>query len=112
MSTPRPDPLRLLALLRTDDIDGALAAGLMDYTPSTDLPSDADLLLRHAEQRLRSAWAARARYQARAQRLARRDAERQAKRAPPPSADTKPALPSAAAAILARAKARAAGNAS
>jgi len=66
--------------------------------------------MQQAQQQLDAAWAARERHRARAARLERRDAERQARRAPPPVADSKPALPSAAAAILARAKARAAGN--
>lgn len=118
MHDPRPSPVDLLKLVLDDDIDAALAAGLMAYTPQ---PGDAQLdptqprlpeLLREAQQRLQTAWDARLRYQARAERLARRAAERDARRAPPPVADQKPALPSAAAAILARAKARATGSSS
>ncbi|WP_422508403.1 hypothetical protein [Stenotrophomonas sp. GZD-301] len=110
-------PARLLTLLLDDDIDGALAAGLMDYVPQ---PGDAHRLPGHpelparllqAQQQLTRAWAARERYRQRAVRLGRRAAERDARRAPAATTpDAKPALPSAAAAILARAKARAAGH--
>lgn len=93
-----------------DDLDAAVRAGLMDYAaqPGNALPPAQSQLLLDAQQRLRTAWAARERHRARDARLARRAAERDARRAPPPAADSKPALPSAAAAILARAKARAA----
>ena len=110
-------PAQLLALVLDDQWDAALAAGLMDYVPQ---PGDEHLLadhpdlpqrLQHAQQQLQRAWAARERYRQRGQRLARRAAEREARRAPPPTPDIqKPALPSAAAAILARAKAKAAGR--
>lgn len=109
-------PQQLLQLLLDDDIDAALRGGLMAYQPA---PDDALLAagypdlperLQQAQQRLRRAWAARERYQARAARLARRAAEREARRAPPVTPDRKPALPPAAAAILARAKAKAAGR--
>jgi len=114
---PTPLPAQLLRLVLADDLDAALAAGLMDYTPSPGddalLPGHPDLSARllQAQTRLQQAWAARERYRARAQRLARRVAEREARRAPPaPTPELKPALPPAAAAILARAKARAAGK--
>jgi hypothetical protein len=110
-------PARLLHLVLEDDLDAALDAGLMDYVPQ---PGDVDLLpghpdlparLLHAQQQLQRAWAARERYRQRSQRLARRAAERDARRAPPaPTPALKPALPPAAAAILARAKAKAAGR--
>lgn len=112
-----PLPTRLLLLVLDDDLDAALAAGLMDYVPS---PGDALLLPEHpelptrllqAQQQVQRAWDARTRYRQRAQRLARRAAERDARRAPPaPTPEQKPALPPAAAAILARAKAKAAGK--
>lgn len=112
-----PTPARLLCLLLADDLDAALAAGLMEYVPGPGddavLPGHPDLPARllQAQQQLHRAWAARDRYRQRAQRLARRAAERDARRAPPaPTPDLKPALPPAAAAILARAKARAAGK--
>nr|WP_251006390.1 hypothetical protein [Stenotrophomonas sp. ISL-67] len=110
-------PARLLRRVLDDDLDAALAAGLMDYAPS---PGDDALLPDHpelparllqAQHQLQCAWAARARYRARTQRLARRAAERDARRAPAAATpEMKPSLPPAAAAILARAKARAAGK--
>lgn len=110
----RPDPARLLAHVQADDLDAALQAGLMDYVPvAADGGRDPTALaepLLAAQQALRRAWEARERYRARAVRLARREAERDARRAPAPAPDHKPALPSAAAAILARAKARAAAS--
>ncbi|MCL7714260.1 hypothetical protein [Stenotrophomonas mori] len=105
--------LQLLRLVAADDLDAALEAGLMAYVPR---PGDEALDPHHpdlpqrllqAQQRLQQAWAARARHQARTARLARRAAEREARRAPPPLPDRRPALPAAAAAILARAQARA-----
>lgn len=113
---PRPCPQQLLQHVLSDDLDAALAAGLMAYVPQ---PGDAQLepaqpqlpaLLLQAQQSVQRAWAARERYRARERRLARRAAEREARRAPPAAADHKPALPSAAALILARAKAKAAGS--
>lgn len=112
----RPNPVQLFARVQADDLDGALQAGLMDYVASADdarlLPDHPELAQRllHAQQQLQRAWAARERYRDRAVRLARREAERDARRMPAPAPDVKPALPSAAAAILARAKARAAGK--
>jgi hypothetical protein len=112
-----PLPLQILDRLLADDPDGALALGLMDYQPS---PGDDTLdprhphlsqRLREAQQRLQAAWNARERYRARAARLARRAAERDARRTPPPPADRPvPSLPPLAAAILAKAKAKAAGR--
>lgn len=118
MASGRPDACALLACVLADDLDRALAQGLMDYRPH---PGDDVLDATHpdlpqrllaAQARLRTAWEARARYRQRQARLARRAAEREARRAPPPPPDRPavPALPAAAAAILARAKARAAGR--
>lgn len=111
---------RLVALLRQDDVDAAIDAGLMDAWPDADadgLDADARALLLATRQRLRTAWDARARYEARNARLAQRAAERDAgRRVPAPAAaieDTptaRPALPAGAAALLARAKARAGGS--
>ncbi|MBB5883223.1 hypothetical protein DYQ93_01270 [Xanthomonas sp. LMG 8992] len=116
-------PLQLLRWILDDDLDAAIDGGLMDYR-GTDRGDDrldpahpqlrAQLLA--AQQRLRDAWDARARYRARTARLERRAAARQARRAPAiPAAMTTiapaasaPALPAVAAAILARAKAKAA----
>ncbi|MBB5737318.1 hypothetical protein FHT09_003090 [Xanthomonas arboricola] len=116
---PRPLALQLFDCVHADDLDRALALGLMEYRPD---PRD-DLLdpacpqlsaaLLATQQRLRDAWAARDRYRARAARLQRRAAERDARRtpAPAPSQPAAAALPPLAAAILARAKAKAAGGA-
>lgn len=109
----RPDPSRIAALLRADDLDAALDAGLMalDAGATGILPPDDQALVTRTRQRLQAAWDARERYRARAARLARRAAEREAKRraATPagPAASPRPALPAAAAAALARARARA-----
>ena len=122
-SAPPPDTLeRLVALLREDALDAAIEAGLMDAWPDTcadALEAEARALLLSTRARLRAAWDARARYEARNARLARRAEAREAARrvpAPVPAADdaapVRPALPSGAAAILARAKARAAGGTS
>ena len=107
---PAPvSPRQVLDFVLAAEIDAALDAGLMDYLPQ---PGDDALepnlpqLLQDAQQRLRDAWAARERHRARAVRLARRAAEREARRAPPPAVNVKPPLPPAAAAILARAKAK------
>ncbi|KLD70254.1 hypothetical protein [Xanthomonas pisi] len=119
ISAPRPLPLQLFDCVQADDLDRALALGLMAYLPDpqhdaldVDSPQVCATLLA-AQRRLRDAWAARERYRARAARLQRRAAERDARRAPAPtpSQPATPALPPLAAAILARAKAKAAGGA-
>ncbi|HLT45131.1 MAG TPA: hypothetical protein VK000_10780 [Luteimonas sp.] len=107
-----PDPRRLLELLRADDVDAALAAGLMavDADAAGDLDPASRELLAQAQQRLRAAWNARERYRLRSARLARRAAERDARRraaAAPAAPSARPELPPAAAAALARARARA-----
>ncbi|KAB7769522.1 MULTISPECIES: hypothetical protein [Xanthomonas] len=116
-------PLQLLRWILDDDLDAAIDGGLMDYRgtdPEDDRLDPAHPQLRAqvlaAQQRLRDAWDARARYRARSARLERRVHARQARRAAAtPIASTSttatpsaPALPAAAAAILARAKAKAA----
>ena len=111
-----PLPLQLLRCLLADDPDQAIELGLMDYQPA---PGDAALdpdhpelpqRLLQAQLRLGEAWAARDRHRARTARLARRAAEREARRTPAavPEHPTAPALPPLAAAILARAQAKAA----
>lgn len=113
-----PLPLQLLHCLLADDPDRAIALGLVDYAPSpgdeTLDPDHPDLPQRllQAQARLREAWAARDRHRARNARLARRAAEREARRAPPPKPEqpAAPSLPPLAAAILARAKAKAAAK--
>ncbi|MCW1977153.1 hypothetical protein [Xanthomonas campestris] len=114
VSSPHALPLQLFERVLADDLDGALALGLMEYCPAqhdaVDPAVTATLLA--AQQRLQTAWAARQRYQARTARLQRRAAERDARRAPAPTQPAAPALPPLAAAILARAKAKASGGAS
>ncbi|MDR7194405.1 hypothetical protein [Luteimonas terrae] len=122
-SAPSLDSLeQLVALLRNDDVDAAIDAGLMAAWPdmcADVLDADARALLLDARARLRTAWDARARFEARNARLARLAEEREiARRIPAPAsaaadaAPARPALPTNAAAILARAKARAAGGTS
>ena len=98
----------LLQLLQEDEVDAAIEAGLMHYAPcpACDPALAAELI--EAQQKLSLAWAARDRYLARNLRLARRIAEREARRVAAMPTEKKSALPPAAAAILARAKARAA----
>ena len=98
---------QLMHLLQADDLDTALQAGLMAFKPcpACDVLPAATVLA--AQQRLRTAWAARERYRARNARLAQRTAAREAKRKQD-APEKRSALPPAAAAILARAKARAA----
>ncbi len=100
---------RLAALLATDDVNAALDAGLMDFIPCPGCDAAAAARIDAAKQKLADAWAARARYRVRNARLARVAAEREARRAPV-VVEKKPTLPPAAAAALARAKAKAAGN--
>jgi len=105
---------RLHGLVVSDDMDAAIEAGLMDFVPCACGGRDDDAIasLLQAQARLRIAWDARERYRQRNARLARRAAEREARRAaaasPATAASPRPALPSAAADILARAKAKAA----
>ncbi|MFT3756021.1 MAG: hypothetical protein QM769_08740 [Pseudoxanthomonas sp.] len=101
---------QLAALLENDDVDAAIAAGLMDFVACADCNARSTGIVIAAQQRLSTAWAARERFRAREARLARIAAERAARRAPPPQAQSqlqKPALPPAAALALARAKAKA-----
>ena len=79
----------------------------MRYVPCPACDPELSTKLIDAQQALSTAWAARDRYLLRNARLARRAAERDAKRS---SAlpERKNPLPPAAAAILARAKAKAA----
>ena len=99
--------IHLQHLLQEDDVDAAIEAGLLRYVPCSACDPGLATKLIDAQQALSRAWAARDRYLARNERLARRAAERDAKRMPI-VAKTKNPLPPAAAAILARAKARAA----
>lgn len=96
---------RLAALLAADDIDAALDAGLIDFAGCADCDRADIAKIDLAKRRLGQAWAARERYRARNARLARIAAEREARRAPV-VIEKKPGLPPAAAAVLARAKAK------
>ncbi len=97
----------LLRWLQADDLDAAIEAGLMRFAPCPGCDADLTVRLLETQQRLSNAWAARERHRARNARLARRTAER-AERRITAAPEKKSALPPAAAAILARAKARAA----
>lgn len=104
----------LIAALLAGDLDRAIAAGLLDCDRcSTCSAACAEALLAARDARL-AALAARERHRARSARLQRRAAELAAKRAPARSIDAstmvtpRPGLPAAAAAVLARAKAKAA----
>ncbi|WP_368564488.1 hypothetical protein [Pseudoxanthomonas sp. UTMC 1351] len=109
-----PSPQALLRLLQSDDVDAAIEAGLMRFRPCAACERDVAgymslcAPIMEAQQRLSRAWAARDRYRARQARLARVAAERDARRASAPAEKEKSALPPSAAAILARAKAKAA----
>ena len=98
---------RLAALLAGDDIDAGRDAGLMDFAACAGCEPSAVARIDAARRRIEQAWAARERYRARNARLARIAAEREARRAPV-VVEKKPALPPSAAAVLARAKAKAA----
>ena len=99
--------IRIAEYLQADDVDAAIDAGLMDFAPCLGCDGVLTTQLIDAQRKLLIAWAARDRYRARNARLAKRAAERDARRAAP-AAEKKSALPPAAAAILARAKAKAA----
>jgi len=115
-SPPCPDCRQahaLAPLIATDDLDAAIEAGLMAFQPCPCAGNDAVAIMQ-TQHRLRVAWSARQRYRQRETRLAGRAAEREARRvkATVPNASAnetpRPALPTGAAAILARAKAKAA----
>lgn len=106
------------AALLDGDIDRAIGLGLLTRPPCPSCTRDCSDALGHARDMRLAALAARERFRARQQRLERRDRERRAARAPAPvKPDAAPvavpattALPPAVAALLARAKARAAGK--
>lgn len=109
----------IVAALADDDVDGALALGLLDSQSCAGCTPECTTMLIAARDARRDALAARARYRARNARLAQRAQERAAQRTGARPAieaveqgnavpTTRPALPSAAAAALARAKAKAA----
>jgi Na+-translocating ferredoxin:NAD+ oxidoreductase RnfC subunit len=106
----------LQAALRDDDLDAAIALGLLDAIGCGDCSTACRAALQAARDARLRALAARERFRARNARLARRQRERTERRgsttpAPDPIANpTTSALPPAAAAALARAKAKAAGS--
>lgn len=102
---------RLVQLLRVDDLDGAIEAGLMRCDPTLVDHASGREAIAAARQRLADAWAARERHRARTIRLQRRKREREASRKTGTASRTGLAgLPPAAAAALARAKAKAAAK--
>ncbi|KQZ55617.1 hypothetical protein ASD53_15220 [Lysobacter sp. Root559] len=112
----------IVAALAADDLDRALALGLLDAAACSACTPDCTAMLIDARVARSKALAARARYRARNARLAQRAQERAAQRAgarapeaatrdgamTPAAEPSRPTLPSAAAAALARAKAKAA----
>lgn len=110
-SCTHPHPAHaLLAALREDDLDAALALGLLDAAPCPSCAPACGAQLIAARDTRRFALAARQRHRARAARLARIEAERDAARrtaAAPTAQQAAPALPAAAADALARALAKA-----
>lgn len=103
----------LFERVSADDLDAAIENGLMQFVdcqacragdPDYAAMADAVTAVRG---RLAQAWAARDRYRARNSRLARRVAERETRRTAV-NVEKQSSLPAAAAAILARAKAKAA----
>lgn len=97
----------LFQLLQVDDIDSAIEAGLMQYRPCPACDATQSTALIALQQRLAFNWAARDRYLARNARLARIAAERE-KRHTAQRVEKKSSLPPSVAAVLARAKVKAA----
>ena len=100
---------RIVDALRVDDLDRAMDLGLANDIACAACAPDCRALLLEARAARLAALAARDRFRARNARLERRRIERDERRAPVPTPQVaKPSLPPAAAAALARAKARAA----
>ncbi len=98
---------RLFQLLQIDDIDSAIEAGLMQYQPCPACNATQGTAIITMQQRLAFNWAARDRYLARNARLARIAAERETRHTAL-RAEKKSSLPPSVAAVLARAKMKAA----
>ena len=105
----------LVAALLADDLDRAIATGLLTCECCPGCSAACKDGLATARESRRAALAARERHRTRVARLLKRAADLAARRAPaqaietaPTLPATRPALPPAAAAVLARAKARAA----
>lgn len=107
----QPATTQLASWLTSANLDAALEAGLLHWQPGpADDPQQVAVVMA-ARERVQAALAARERYRQRAVRLRRIAAERDARRTPAPASPSTPTvLPGSVAAILARAKARAAGN--
>jgi hypothetical protein len=101
--------LALWRQLRAHDVDAALDGGLMRFRPCPACDAEVASALVDRQRQLARAWDARDRHLARNARLERLRAERDSRRTAPAAARAS-SLPPAAAAILARAKARAAGG--
>jgi hypothetical protein len=97
----------VLKLLVVDDLDAALVAGLQDSLTCLVCEPRCNALLAAAHETRLTALAARDRHRARDARLLRRKAEREAARVPKALPTQNPALPAAAADVLARALAKA-----
>lgn len=109
----------VLAALRSDDLDRAIELGLLDCATCPACSLECAAMLDGAREDRRIALAARERYRKRAARLQQRADARAARRgvtavavarADDPAATPVQALPPAAAAALARVKARMAGR--
>jgi len=105
------DVHRIIAALASDDLDAAMDAGLLDSDGCASCSPACRVVLHEARDSRRAALAARERFRARQARLARRQQERLLRHeaATPKSGALSPQLPPAAAAALARARAKAAG---
>jgi len=103
----------IVAALVDDDVDAAIELGLLDAAPCDACAPDCRAALSDVRDNRLRAFAARQRFRARNARLQRRAEARAVARMPAPRLlpdAPKPALPPAAAAALARAKAKAAGR--
>jgi len=103
---------RIVAALACDDLDAAIDAGLLEGDGCANCSPACRAVLREARESRRAALAARERFRARQARLARRQLERllRCEAATQQSGAMSPSLPPAAAAALARARAKAAGS--
>lgn len=97
----------IAAALADDDLDRAMTLGLLEPSGCVACADNCNARLQQARGARLRALAARERHRARNARLARRTAERDARRT---ASQRVSSLPPAAAAILARAKAKAAGK--
>ena len=97
----------VVTALVLDDLDAALAHGLLEVLGCAACDPRCNALIADACDARQVALAARDRHRARELRLQRRKAERDAARVAKTSPAQAPALPAAAAAVLARALAKA-----